>query len=177
MQLNEEWFRRRGWQLNKDVPGQGQAIHDLVLDFANWRYVPDESAQTLPQFRLCMQEDMVRVLEMVEQVSIRQAKMGWFDQYSSLMNGPNVKDIVLGIENDMIIAAALTYTPSCGSQIASNLPWASRIGHDVGGLTCICISRKFSLKAFYEPLSALYFRSFNSVDINAFYCSGLDFVS
>lgn len=139
MHLNEEWFRRRGWQLNKDIPGQGQAVHDLVLDFANWRYLSDESAQTLPQFRLCMQEDMVRVLAMVEQVSTRQAKMGWFDQYSSLMNGPNVKDIVLGIENDVIIAAALTYTPSCGSQIASNLPWASRIGHDVGGLTCICI--------------------------------------
>ena len=142
IQLNEEWFHRRGWQLNKDIPGQGQAVHDLVLDFANWRYVWDGSARMMPHFRLCMQEDMVKVLEMVEQASIRQGKMGWFDQYSSLMNGPNVKDIVLGIKNNVIIAAALTYTPSCGSQIASNLPWAGRIGHDVGGLACMCISRK-----------------------------------
>ena len=36
IQLNEEWFRRRGWQLNRDVPGQGQAIHDMILDFAEW---------------------------------------------------------------------------------------------------------------------------------------------
>jgi GNAT superfamily N-acetyltransferase len=34
--LNEEWFRRRGWQLNRDVPGQGQTIHDMILDFAEW---------------------------------------------------------------------------------------------------------------------------------------------
>lgn len=143
--LNEEWFRRRGWHLDKDMPGQGQPIHDLILNFANWRYIADDSPHTMPHFRLCRQEDMVEVLAMVEQISTRQGKMGWFDQYSSLMNGPNVKDIVLGIDNGVIIAAGLTYTPSCGSQIASDLPWASRIGHDVGGLTCICISRRSSI--------------------------------
>lgn len=142
MQLNEEWFGRRGWQLHKDIPGQGQTIHDLILDFANWHYAPDESSQSIMQYRLCMQEDMVRVLAMVEEVSTRQGKMGWFDQYSCLMNGPNVKDIILGVHRDLIVAAALTYTPSCGSQVASNLPWASRIGHDVGGVTCICMSGK-----------------------------------
>jgi len=144
MQMNEEWFRRRGWHLEKDVPGQGQVVRDLIVDFAKWQYVHQDSSPTPLQFRLCTQEDMVKVLAMVEQVSTSQAKMGWFDQYSSLMNGPNVKDIVLGIEDDIIIAAALTYTPSCGSQIASNLPWASRLGHDVGGVTCICISCKLS---------------------------------
>jgi hypothetical protein len=94
-------------------------------------------------FRPCTQEDMVRVLEIVETTSTRQAKMGWFDQYGSLMNGPNVKDVVLALDNGAIVAAALTYTPSCGSSIASNLPWAGRIGNDVGGVTCICISRKW----------------------------------
>lgn len=142
IQFNEEWFRRRGWQLSKEIPGQGQVIYDLVLDFADWRYRP-EGPLTV-KFRLCSQDDMVKVLAMVEQASTRQGKMGWFDQYSCLMNGPNVKDIVLGIENDIIVAAALTYTPSCGSPIASNLPWAGRIGNDVGGVTCICIYRKFS---------------------------------
>jgi hypothetical protein len=96
-----------------------------------------------PNFRLCTQEDMMRVLEIVESTSTRQAKMGWFDQYGSLMNGPNVKDVVLALDNGAIVAAALTYTPSCGSPIASNLPWAGRIGNDVGGVTCICISRKW----------------------------------
>jgi len=28
MHLNEEWFRRRGWQLNKAVPGQGQIVRE-----------------------------------------------------------------------------------------------------------------------------------------------------
>jgi hypothetical protein len=99
---------------------------------------------------------MVRVLEIVESTSTKQAKMGWFDQYGSLMNGPNVKDVVLGSENGVIVAAALTYTPSCGSPIASNLPWAGRIGNDVGGVTCICISRKwisFNLALFSVLLS------------------------
>jgi GNAT superfamily N-acetyltransferase len=141
MQINEAWFKRRGWQFNTNKPGQGLTIYDLVLDFKKWRNVPYESAASII-FRLCTQEDMGQVLEMVEEVSTRQGKMGWFDQYSSLMNGPNVKDIVLGIDNGTIIATALTYTPSCGSQIASNLPWASRLGHDVGGVTCICIPRK-----------------------------------
>ncbi len=94
------------------------------------------------EFRLCTQEDMVQVLEIAEKTSSGQVKMGWFDQYLSLMNGPNVKDVVLGIEDSIIVAAALTYTPSCGSQIASNLPWAGLIGNDVGGVTCICIDRK-----------------------------------
>lgn len=142
MQLNEEWFRRRGWQLTKDIPGQGQAIYDLVLEFRHWGYVQSESE--IPEFRLCTQEDMAEVLAMVEEVSIKQGKMGWFDQYSSLMNGPNVKDVVLALDKGKIIATALTYTPSCGSKIASNLPWASRLGHDTGGVTCICILRELS---------------------------------
>jgi hypothetical protein len=55
------------------------------------------------------------------------------------MNCPNVKDIILGTENDKVIAAALTYIPSCGSQVATNLPWASQMGDAVGGITCICM--------------------------------------
>jgi len=144
MHLNEEWFRRRGWHLGTNKPGQGQPIYDLVLDFQKWRNVPYESAAHIV-FRNCTQEDMGKVLAMVEEVSTRRGSMGWFDQYSSLMNGPNVKDIVLGIGQGAIIATALTYTPSCGSQIATNLPWAGRIGHDVGGVTCICIPRKHCL--------------------------------
>jgi GNAT superfamily N-acetyltransferase len=143
MHLNEEWFRRRGWQLNKpNVPGQGQIVRDMILDFADWRHAEKHPRQRDVNFRLCTQEDMVGVLEIVETTSARQTKMGWYDQYLSLMNGPNVKDVVLGIENDTVVAIALTYTPSCGSQIASNLPWAGRLGNDIGGITCICIPCK-----------------------------------
>lgn len=143
IQFNEEWFRRRGWQMNKNIPGQGQAIHDLILDFKDWKYSP-LSQPTQQTFRLCTQEDMMKVLELVEESASRQGKMGWFDQYSSLMNQPNVKDIVLGLENDTIVATALTYTPSCGSPIPSNLPWAAQIGNEIGGVTCVCL-RKYLL--------------------------------
>ncbi|TAQ85632.1 hypothetical protein B7494_g6041 [Chlorociboria aeruginascens] len=138
MQVDEEWFHRRGWRLDQNLPGQGQPIHDLILNFGAWKY------QQIPlldlHFRSCVQQDMVRVLDHVERASMEQGRIGWFDQYSSLMNGPNVKDIILCLENDAVVGVALTYTPSCGSAIASNLPWASLIGNDVGGVTCICIS-------------------------------------
>ena len=87
----------------------------------------------------------MKVIEIGEDTSAKQAKMGWFDQYTSMMNGPNVKDIILAVADNVVVATALTYTPSCGSPIPSNLPWAGRIGDDVGGVTCICISREYSL--------------------------------
>jgi hypothetical protein len=139
--INDEWFRRRGWVLDKEVPGQGQIVHDLVLDFSNWRYGTG-NLQPIPPgltFRRCTQQDMTHVLDIVNIFSIRHGKMGWFDQYWSLMSGPNVKNIVLALEQDTIIATALTYTPSGGNQVASNLPWAGIIGNDVGGVTCVCV--------------------------------------
>lgn len=164
--LNEEWFRRRGWQLNKEVPGQGKAVNDLVLSFSDWRYVMPESLLNMPHFRPCIHGDMVKVLEMVKQVSIGQEQMGWYDQYSSLMDGPNVKDIVLGIEKEIVVSAALTYTPSCGSPVASNLPWAGLLGDDVGGVTCICINCTFLppiLQAFHPSLASCNFTKSLSV--------------
>lgn len=141
MDMNQEWFRRRGWQMDRDRPGQGRAVYDLV-----WR-IPENASLTITatqipelHFRACTRQDMTKVLVMVEEVSLREAQMGWFDQYSSLMNDPNIKDVMLGFVGETLVAAALTYTPDCGSAIALNLPWAGRIGHDVGGITCICIS-------------------------------------
>lgn len=143
--LNEAWFRRRGWQVNRDFPGQGRIVHDLILSFPDWRYQEDPFPPTTPSFRPCTQADMGQVLEIVEITCLEQAKMGWYDQYLSLMNGPNVKDVLLGFADNAMVATALTYTPSCGSQIASNLPWAGQIGNDVGGVTCICIHGKLFL--------------------------------
>ncbi|PQE11912.1 acetyltransferase protein [Rutstroemia sp. NJR-2017a BVV2] len=138
---NDEWFRRRGWTLDKNLPGQGQLVYDLILHMRNWTY-QEQRSQGPFRYRPCTQDDMARVLELVERASIQQARMGWFDQYFSLMNGPNIKDIVLCLAGDQIVATALTYTPSCGSAAASNLPWAERVGRDVGGVTCVCIFRK-----------------------------------
>ncbi|APA08263.1 hypothetical protein sscle_03g030330 [Sclerotinia sclerotiorum 1980 UF-70] len=145
--VNDEWFRRRGWTLNRELQGQGQSVYDLILDFTKWNFRQSQQQEGFT-FRQSVQEDMVKILLLVEEASIKQGNLGWFDQYSDLMNGPYVKDIILCLEGDQIIATALTYTPSCGSSISSNLPWAGRIGHDVGGVTCICVSpqRKESIR-------------------------------
>ncbi|KAI9646771.1 hypothetical protein NHQ30_004770 [Ciborinia camelliae] len=137
--VNDEWFRRRGWALNKELQGQGQSVYDLILDFTKWNYRQSQQQEGF-NYRQSVQDDMIKVLRLVEEASIKQGNMGWFDQYFALMNGPNVKDIILCLDGDQIIASALTYTPYCGSSISSNLPWAGRVGHDVGGVTCICVS-------------------------------------
>lgn len=141
MHFPDEWFCRRGWHLDRNTPGQGQAVYDLILSFSDWRYQKDARSVS-PTFRSCTQAEMGNVLEIVQKTTFQEARMGWFDQYASLMNTPNVKDVVIGIEDDVIVAAALTYTPCCGSQIASNLPWAGRIADDMGGVCCICINRE-----------------------------------
>ncbi|KAG4423332.1 hypothetical protein IFR04_003566 [Cadophora malorum] len=137
--LNDAWFRRRGWPLSRELPGQGRVVYDLILNFPEWRYKEDPFPPTTPSYRPCTQADMGQVLELVARISFEQVKMGWFDQYLSLMNGPNVKDVILGFADNAMVATALTYTPSCGSQISSNLPWASQVGNDVGGVACICV--------------------------------------
>ncbi len=135
----------------QDVSGKGQIVYDLVLNITEWRYSALPGSSQLV-FRSCKQEDMQRVLQIVEYTSFHQGRMCWYDQYWALMNGPNVKDIILALENNDIVALALTYTPSCGSQVSTNLPWASIIGNDVGGITCLCVSRKSPvfLSAFFS---------------------------
>jgi GNAT superfamily N-acetyltransferase len=138
MQVDQGWFSRRGWRMDRDYPGQGKSVHDLVLDFDDWNY-PGQDRTT--QFRNCTQQDMAKVLEVVEEETAREHNMGWFDQYSRLINDINVRDIVVAVEENFVVAVALTYTPSCGSPVASDLPWAGHVGGDVGGVTCICIPR------------------------------------
>jgi hypothetical protein len=139
MEFDQTWFSRRGWRLDREYPGQGQPVYDMLLDFAEWNQpVPVPNIT----FRNCANSDMGRVLQLVEAEIEREHKMGWFDQYSKLVGDPNVKDIVVGIEAGTITAVALTYTPSCCSPISLDLPWAGQINDDVGGVTCICIPRK-----------------------------------
>lgn len=120
MKASDGWLHRRGWSLDKDLPGQGQAIYDLILDFKDWRYRSNVSSTGIG-FRLCTQDDMARVLEVVEKASTADDRLGWFDQYWALVNSPNVKDIVVATEGYSIVGTALTYRPG-GSQISSDLP-------------------------------------------------------
>ncbi|KAH8797250.1 hypothetical protein F5884DRAFT_255249 [Xylogone sp. PMI_703] len=110
----------------------------MVLEFTDWKFLDSSLSDTNLKFRSCQPEDMDRLLEMVHDFTKRYDKVGWYDQYSFKRNIAYTKDIVVSTKNEIIIAAGITYTPS--ADIISDLPWARRIGDDVGGLTCICIS-------------------------------------
>lgn len=142
MEFDQTWFSRRGWRLDRDHPGQGQPVYDMLLDFDDW--IAPAQDWTM-NFRNCTQNDMDRVLEVVKAEVMHEEKMGWFDQYSKLIGDFNVKDIVVAVLDGLIVAVALTYTPSSCSPISLDLPWAGEIGSDVGGVTCICIPRTLSL--------------------------------
>ena len=134
MYINEHWFERRGWKLNSGL------AQDLILACDDWPTSVNLPATDNIIYQQCTQDKMDEVLLLVEKAAARQSKTGWFDQYWSLMDSPNVRDILIGIGNGSIVAAALTYTP--GSQVSSNLPWAALVGSEVGGITCVCLRRK-----------------------------------
>jgi len=91
-------------------------------------------------FRPCTFPEFDMVLEFVEKVSRKKDHMGWYDQYAKLANTMNIQDIVLGLEGGAIIGVALTYVKNTGSPAAEDLPWATTIADDVGGVTCVCVS-------------------------------------
>ncbi|KAK4152642.1 hypothetical protein C8A00DRAFT_34673 [Chaetomidium leptoderma] len=136
----EAWFRRRDWPITplSSTPGSGQEVCDWFLKFKDW-----PTTSLMPSrltFRPCKPADFDMVLDFVEEDSRKKDNMGWYDQYAKLANTMNVEDIVLGLEGGAIIATALTYAKNTGSTVADDLPWASAIADDVGGVTCICVS-------------------------------------
>ncbi len=138
------WFRRRGWPVDpqSSAPGSGQEVCDWLLKFKDWPATGPMPSRL--SFRPCELTEFDAVLAFVEKESRRKdGMMGWYDQYAKLANTMNVRDIVLGFEDGVIIAAALTYTNNTGSTVAEDLPWASSIGNDVGGVTCVCVSGEF----------------------------------
>jgi hypothetical protein len=82
--------------------------------------------------------DIDKVVAFVDRTSRRNDNMGWYDQYAKLAHARNTRDIILGLQGEIIIAAALTYRT--GSPVAGDIPWARTIADDVGGITCVCIS-------------------------------------
>lgn len=133
----EDWFRRRGWQMDQGSPRRPPDISDWVLDFDG--VAPKELSTAGLTFRPCPMSHFNQVLEIVDQDSIRKGNMGWYDQYAKLGNTMHLEDVILGLEGDTIVSVAIIYTPTSGSPILDDLPWARTLGDDVGGVTCVCI--------------------------------------
>ncbi|KAK1760497.1 hypothetical protein QBC47DRAFT_419271 [Echria macrotheca] len=137
----EEWFRRRGWPMapRSMVPGMGQEACDWFLRFEDW-----PATVTMPpglSFQTCgFGGEFHAVLDLVSRESKRKDNLAWYDQYARLADTMNMQDIVLGYQGDTIVATAITYCKNTGSPALEDLPWASMMGDNVGGVTCICIA-------------------------------------
>ncbi|CAN8095925.1 unnamed protein product [Discula destructiva] len=135
---SEQWFERRGWRMDRKMPGTGQEVSDWLLAFNEW------PAGGFPpigvSFRSCGFADFDRVLEIVEWESERNGNMAWYDQYAKLADSMSMSDIVLGFRGDMIVATAITYIEHSENPSAEDIPWAGSISEDTGGVTCICIT-------------------------------------
>lgn len=131
------WFQGRGWTLNQSGPGAGRIVADWVLRFADSPQMNLASAGL--RFEWCRIADVPRVLEMISRESDRKSYFGWYDEYARTVDSSFMGDVLLGFEGTTLVASAITYVPSSGSPIASDIPWAAVIGPDVGGISCICI--------------------------------------
>jgi len=136
----EDWFRKRNWPIHPQSTeaGKGQEACDWFLRFEDWPATGPMPAGL--NFRQCDFHEFDMVLSIVSRESRRKDNMGWYDQYAKLAGTMNVRDIVLGLEGETIVAIAITYCRNTGSPTLDDLPWAASIGDDVGGVTCICIT-------------------------------------
>ncbi|KAI0199026.1 hypothetical protein F4808DRAFT_451650 [Astrocystis sublimbata] len=137
---SEDWFKRRGWPMDRLGPGRGQYICDWLLKIEDW---PDGGFSIVPPgmvFRQATFDDFESVSKFIERETARKDYTGWYDQYMNLAHDGRLNDIVLGLDQSQIVAAALVYTTHDGSPLSLDLPWARTIGNDVGGVTCICIA-------------------------------------
>ncbi|POS86381.1 hypothetical protein EPUL_002680, partial [Erysiphe pulchra] len=136
MENYDSWFRRRGWQFYRNLPGHGRTVCDLVLDFSDWLF--DRSKKAPFTFREGNQGDESKVLDLLKSKPFDMyVKMGWYDQYMKVLSGSNPDDLILALEDEVIVAMALTYTTRSESKSEYNLPWAGITGNDFGGLTCV----------------------------------------
>jgi GNAT superfamily N-acetyltransferase len=140
------WIRRRGWQVSNS------AVRDLILDCRDWPASSSLPTTNNITFRPCLPQEMVQVLELVDKTAVRLGRTGWFDQYGQLMDTANVKDVLVGVESNTIVAAGLTFTPG-GNQISQNIPWPAQIGNDVGGITCISVHGKSTFTCSFHCFS------------------------
>lgn len=149
---SEEWFKRRGWQMDRTAPGTGQEVCDWLLSFDEWPTGGFPSIQVT--FRPCGFADFDRVLETVERESDQNGSMGWYDQYAKLAESFAMSDIMVGWREDTIVATAITYVMHSDNPSAEDIPWAGSISNDTGGVTCICITGMSALRVWPMALCA-----------------------
>lgn len=132
-----DWFQRRGWQVNEATPGKGRPVSDWLLRFVD-RPLPSLASAGLT-FRPCQITDIPKVIEMASRESERKFGFGWYDQYTKTVDSHYMSDVIVGLEGDNLVAAAITYLPNSGSPCSTDIPWPAAIGQDIGGISCICI--------------------------------------
>lgn len=141
---NMEWFEKRGWKLQEPVPvpvpGHGRLVLDWLMKFSE-SPVPDLASAGLT-FRACRLSDYQQVIEIVTKESRRRYEFGWYDQYTQTMDSSHMNDVIVGLEGDNLVAAAITYFPNDDSTCGKNIPWPAAIGQNIGGVSCICIKGK-----------------------------------
>ncbi|KAK2936141.1 hypothetical protein FoTM2_004085 [Fusarium oxysporum f. sp. vasinfectum] len=136
-ETDTEWFEKRGWNMKESTPGNGRRVLDWLLRFADYP-VPDLASAGLT-FRPCQLTDYQKVVEMANKESQKRYGFGWYDQYAKTMDSCYMNDIVVGLEGENLVAAAITYFPDNGSPCGADIPWPASIGQSIGGVSCICI--------------------------------------
>ncbi|QPC64878.1 hypothetical protein HYE67_007109 [Fusarium culmorum] len=134
---NTEWFEKRGWKLHESIPGHGRLVIDWLLRFAD-SPVPDLASAGLT-FRPCQLSDYQQIIDIATKESQRRYGFGWYDQYAKTMDSSYTNSIVVGLEGDNLVAAAITYLPNDGSPCGTDIPWPAAIEQNIGGVSCICI--------------------------------------
>lgn len=158
---SQDWFRRRGWDIDSQSTGRGREICDWLLRIHDW---PSGGFGSIPegfQFRTCIPDDFPGVLKFLRSEAPRHETMGLFENYK--WSRDYLYDIVLCLQGSVIVATALTYTANSGSTADTDLPWARKLGFDVGGITCICISGESSRSIPSRSISPNLFAEQNSI--------------
>lgn len=155
-EADTEWFEKRGWNMKESTPGNGRRVLDWLLRFAD-HPVPDLASAGLT-FRPCQLTDYEKVVEMANKESQKRYGFGWYDQYAKTMDSCYMNDIVVGLEGENLVAAAITYFPNNGSPCGADIPWPASIGQSIGGVSCICIKGRPQSKTCYLTLTDCYIR-------------------
>ncbi|KAK0392380.1 hypothetical protein NLU13_1875 [Sarocladium strictum] len=136
--FQRKWFENRGWTINGSGQGKGRIVADWILRMTDLPTA--ELASAGLSFRRCEFTDSQHVFTMTAKESDRKLQFGWYDQYVRTLDSAHMENIILAYEGATLAAAALTYTPNDGSISATDLPWPSTLGNDIGGITCICFN-------------------------------------
>jgi GNAT superfamily N-acetyltransferase len=140
-ETHAEWFEKRSWNMKESTPGKGRRVLDWLLRFAD-HPVPDLPSAGLT-FRPYQLTDYQKVIEMANKESQKRCGFGWYDQYAKTMDSCYMNDIVVGLEGEILVAAAITYFPNDGSPCGADIPWPASTGQKIGGVSCICIKSEF----------------------------------